>query len=406
MLETRIMTVKFLGQGFEPKSVDAVGNYLVKYLNSSDFHTFTAISAFASEFGIFGLSRHIQNAKLTYQEPKKVTLIVGIDQQGTSKEALEEIKNINVGAFIFYQSENPIFHPKIYLFEGNQKTKLIVGSSNLTGNGLFVNVEGSLLIEFDNDDIEGTALLDELKAYYRTLFDLTDPNLYKVSDSVISEFVGEGLVPDESTRKRVYNKKANLNESSIAKKESSFVIPKRRTANIPSIFARKSKKNPSKASIDSISQVGSTVIEPSALLWESGPLTERDLNIPKGPNTNPTGSMLFKKGNMEGIDQRHYFRDDVFSSLNWVIDTRKRSTHLEKAAALFRIVVSGKDHGTFGLTLTHNPKTNTRSYEQKNSMTSVSWGDAKVIVAKRELIGKIAKLYSSSVSGEYVLIID
>jgi len=51
------------------------------------------------------------------------------------------------------------------------------------------------------------------------------------------------------------------------------------------------------------------------LIWESGKLTERDLNIPKGSNTNPTGSMLFKKGKTEDIDQRHYFRDTVFSAL-------------------------------------------------------------------------------------------
>jgi HKD family nuclease len=182
------MTIKFLGQGFETTSPSAIGNYLINYLNQTNFHSFTGISAFASEAGIFGLAGHILNARQNFQAPNKITLVVGIDQQGSSKEALEELKNLHVASYIFYQSEAPIFHPKIYLFEGDQQTKLIVGSSNLTGTGLFVNVEGSLLIEFDNNDFEGTLLLNELKTYYQTLFDSTDPNLFPISDAVIADF--------------------------------------------------------------------------------------------------------------------------------------------------------------------------------------------------------------------------
>jgi HKD family nuclease len=130
------MKITFLGQGFEAASANAIGNHLNNYLNQTNFHSFTGISAFASEAGIFGLAGHILNAKQNYQAPKKITLVVGVDQQGTSKEALEELKNLNVDSYIFYQSESPIFHPKIYLFEGAQLTKLIVGSSNLTGTGI------------------------------------------------------------------------------------------------------------------------------------------------------------------------------------------------------------------------------------------------------------------------------
>ncbi|MEJ7829711.1 MAG: phospholipase D family protein, partial [Segetibacter sp.] len=198
------MTIKLLGQGFEATSLNAVGNYLINYLNQTNFHSFTAISAFASEAGIFGLSGHILSAKQNFQAPKRITLVVGIDQQGTSMEALEEINNLDVESYIFYQSEAPIFHPKIYLFEGDQDTKLIVGSSNLTGTGLFMNVESSLLLEFSNNDSEGTILLNELKTYYQTLFNLTDPNLFRISDSVIADFAADGIVPDESTRRRTY----------------------------------------------------------------------------------------------------------------------------------------------------------------------------------------------------------
>jgi len=84
------MKTTFLGQGFESSSVDAIGKYLIQFLNRQDFHSFIGISAFASEAGIFGLSGHIQTAKAVF---KNLSLIVGIDQEGTSKEALEEIIN-------------------------------------------------------------------------------------------------------------------------------------------------------------------------------------------------------------------------------------------------------------------------------------------------------------------------
>ena len=43
----------------------------------------------------------------------------------------------------------------------------------------------------------------------------------------------------------------------------------------------------------------------------------------------------------------------------------------------------------------------TRSYEQKNSMTSISWGEAKKVIAKENLIGKSATLYKTKKKGEF-----
>ena len=131
------MKITFLGQGFEEKSTNAVGNYLMNYLNSTNYHSFIGISAFASESGIYGLAGFLSIANKSY---RNLTLIVGVDLEGTSKEALEEILELNIDSFIFYQKEQPVFHPKIYLFEGDNETKIIIGSSNLTRGGLFTNV--------------------------------------------------------------------------------------------------------------------------------------------------------------------------------------------------------------------------------------------------------------------------
>ncbi len=414
------MKTTFLGQGLESKSVNAIGNHLMTFLNDGSFHSFTGISAFASKSGIAGLARHIENVRKGFE---KMTLIVGVDYQGTSKEALIEILNLNIESYVFYQPEpNAIFHPKIYLFEGEKTVKLIIGSSNLTGRGLFVNVENSLLIEFDTTDKEGCSLLDELKAYYQNILSLKDPNLFKLDNELIDYLTAEGIVPDEATVKRIYSKR---NVEGITSNEvpssPKFTIPKRATNSIPQSFQPVKKSSDvitpassttapstqSEAQLTPISS-GSAQPEPRVLFWRSGPLTKRDLNIRVSTNTNPTGSMLFKKGQLTDIDQRHYFRDVVFASLPWVNDTEPRTAHLERATAFFHIIIDGVDCGEFPLILTHNSRTDTPTYEQNNSMTQVSWGRAKDIVAKEELIGKSASLYKypNTNSNQYTLVIE
>ena len=113
----------------------------------------------------------------------------------------------------------------------------------------------------------------------------------------------------------------------------------------------------------------------SKLVWQSNPLSRRHLNLPSGSNTNPTGSMFFSKGTMDEIDQRHYFRDDVFSELSWKQDFIH--PHYERAVANFRIVIRNVDCGTFMLQVSHNTRTDSVSYLQNNSMTQLHWGHAR-----------------------------
>lgn len=392
------MDITLLGQGFEATSTNSVGNQLVKFFADKDFHTFTGISAFASQAGIRGLSKHIKTAK---KHLDIITIVTGVDQKGTSKEALEELFALNINAYVFYQPSIAIFHPKIYLFEGADKSKLIIGSSNLTSQGLFTNVEASLLVNIDNSVEADRKIVEQLKDYFKGIFDFTDPNLKKINKKIIADLVKAKVVPTEAERKAAYDKgvKAERKETEniIAK-----IFPKRAIAKIPSEF-RGTRKPTTKTTAATAAVPSGSASAKGELLWESGKLTQRDLNIPKGSNTNPTGSMLFKKGKMDDIDQRHYFRDTVFSSLKWTKDKNPQTSHLERTEATFNIVIDGKPSGSFKLTLTHNPLTTTRSYEQKNSMTQVSWGAAKKIIAKDELIGKTAKLFKTKKKGEFTL---
>jgi len=141
------------------------------------------------------------------------------------------------------------------------------------------------------------------------------------------------------------------------------------------------------------------------LVWESKPLNERDLSIPKGANTNPTGSMGFKKGLYDDIDQRHYFYDEVFNELPWEADTP--GSKKLRATAKFELVIKNVSYGVFELVVAHGTDKTSASYLQRNFMTQLHWGVARPFIAKRDLLGRNLYLYrKDSVPPEFMIEID
>ena len=129
-------------------------------------------------------------------ENRKVTFFVGRNEFITSKEALELLLELGVATYI-YNADLFIYHPKVYLFEGN-KNRIITGSSNLTKTGLFYNVECSLLLDFSSQDSAGLKVLNQLKDYFSPLLDFSDPNLEFVTQEHIDKLYAEGLIPTEN----------------------------------------------------------------------------------------------------------------------------------------------------------------------------------------------------------------
>ncbi|PQL90747.1 hypothetical protein C4S77_09830 [Apibacter adventoris] len=378
-----VMNFKIIGLGSNLDLENSLGNELIQIFESHEYnkvHIITAFSSLSAVNGIISLSKENKISDLT--------IITGIDQKGTSKEALEELLNSTAKSYIFYNPSNIIFHPKIYFFEGIDKIKVIIGSSNLTSQGLFQNMETSICVEVNKN--EDLSLIKDLTQNFSSLFDLSDKNLKEISKELIEELSKLDIIPNEIDRKRSYSKSSIREKNNREKIISLF--PKRKSAKINQKF-KKSKF------IESISDIEEDIAEvdfldnnkEEILVWKSSALKERDLNIPTGKNTNPTGSILLKKGETENIDQRHYFRDEVFNNLDWTKD--KTHNHIERALATFKIIIEDNEVGLFTLKLSHNTDIESVTYKQKNSMTNISWGKAKEFIAKPELLGKKIELF-------------
>ncbi|MBK6771811.1 MAG: hypothetical protein IPG78_06745 [Ignavibacteria bacterium] len=77
------MEINILSQGFEGESNNSVGKKLIQFISQKNFHTFTGITAFMSQSGIYGLSKYIDKAK---HYINKIIIVTGIDQKVTSKK--------------------------------------------------------------------------------------------------------------------------------------------------------------------------------------------------------------------------------------------------------------------------------------------------------------------------------
>ena len=184
------MELSFLGQGFGDTG-NPVGSVLSKSLTDERYTRFISLAAFARSSGIRSLNESLQESKDNIDE---FSIVVGIDQNGTSEEALEDLLELDIGASIFYTRSPSTYHPKIYIFDGEDQGRVIIGSSNLTNSGLFRNIESSILVDFERPDREGEELVNEVREYYEPLLTGDSPNVHELSADLIAMLVESDLV--------------------------------------------------------------------------------------------------------------------------------------------------------------------------------------------------------------------
>lgn len=378
------MNITFLGQGYNNTLDNPVGSNLIELLNTTDFDSFIWFSAFASEMGIGGLQANIEEAK---QHFKKLKIVVGIDQNGTPEPALRALLKLGVETYIFYQTSFPIFHPKVYLFEGKNKSTIIVGSSNLTVQGLFVNIEASIRIDFDLNIKEDLELLNNIRTYFNGIFEGTDPNLVALTPEIISDLVKAKIIllPEE------IKKSKTIVENDEQHIDLSKIFPKRIIARIPDAFKRKISKSEDQTPIEDIDKGGNNA-ELGILVWRRHNLPPSSVQV-SSAGTNPTGGLRLVQAkfvvNGKIIDQTTYFRNTLFGHFEWEI--AKYIPLVEKTTIPFEITINGQYLGQFPLEVRHKPS---GEAGQHNYTTSISWGELGSIIQNKNLSGAQIDIYT------------
>ena len=353
-----------------------------KLLTNTGVKTALVSVAFVREAGVESLEAALKgvagNAKF----------FVGIRNNITTLQGLKRLLGLRAKLYVVDTgSGETIFHPKLYLACTDTIAEMIVGSANLTFQGLHNNIEVSTRVILDLKDAADRKFVEQTTAAFDDMLAQHPEHVFQLKTvQQVEQLFDEGRIVDEM----IVPASTPVGGVRKGKRDSLGRMRLHRVfrPRIKAAIKRATAKAPPKVFGLPIPAVRATEYY---LVWESKELKRRDLNIPTNPNTHATGSMLLKKGAMEGIDQRHFFRDDVFDALKWVPD--KSTPHIERASAQFELVIKNLNYGKFALKLSHNTKKDTASYAQNNAMTQVHWGDALALVAKEDLLGRTMYLY-------------
>lgn len=228
------MDTIIIGQGYNLMENSSVGKELLAQFDSHRYTSFTCLVAFASYGGVSSLTSRIIEAK---NRGVNIKIILGIDQKGTSKEALEEVLTWDVDAKIYHTDDSNIFHPKIYLFENEDIFSLIVGSNNLTVPGLVQNIECSLLIK----DINSNPVLGTFYQYWKNIVDGTEVNLYPITRDLIDKLYEDKVITLESERYEKYDNGEDKNEIQDGRQRN-ILFKKAGIQRLPEGFVPKRRK--------------------------------------------------------------------------------------------------------------------------------------------------------------------
>lgn len=187
------MQVNFIGHGLHKENQINVGEQIAASFDSKIYDSFYGFVAFAAASGIHKLLKSIEAAKQNY---KRLVFFIGVDNKGTSKEALELLVKKDIEAYIYHRQEDYItYHPKLFLFEGITHTRIIIGSSNLTRSGFINNIEASIQLDFQpQTDKQGSKVLTEVKNYFHDLFNFQSEYLFRLNEELIKKYDSEGLL--------------------------------------------------------------------------------------------------------------------------------------------------------------------------------------------------------------------
>ena len=324
----------------------------------------------------------------------KVVVYAGIRNDITSRQGLRSL--LDHGANVHYVdtgARHVIFHPKIYFASSVTTARIIVGSANLTPGGLHNNIEASVTLDLDMTNVDDSAIAASINGEFSKLVTDYPEHVVRLNKpDELDALHDEGRLVDEASSfpprtvtsgaggKTEGLTRIKLKVAPLARSVKRSDLPKPPTPPATTTAA------PPTAS------TASTGAE-LELVWESKPLTERDLTIPSGATTHATGSINLDKGLLEeGIDHRHFFRDEVFPALSW----NPKSATVEEAYARFGLIVKGVDHGEFELRIGHTTSTTSAAYQQRNAMTRLSWGEMKPHVARPDIIGRTMSLYRNA----------
>ena len=187
----------------QPKDMQ-LGVNLIGELESSRYSNFTIMVAYAK---LSGVNRLMPYIKKFHENGGTMRIVVGIDQQNTSYDALNTLIE-NFDEIYIYHSDSfsQTFHVKCYWLQGENECWYAIGSNNLTAGGLFGNYEMSVVSFCSGKVAEKENInLEKIFKYYSNSL---SPCSKRLDNELLEELLNNNYVIKENEQ-RNNNKKVN-----------------------------------------------------------------------------------------------------------------------------------------------------------------------------------------------------
>lgn len=188
-------------------------------LDDNRLSTFKLIVAYAKSGPLYRLQERLESWRAA---GKTAEAIFGIDQQGTSHEALELALALFDSVYVT-QAQGVTFHPKIYLFTGDQYARAFVGSNNLTVGGTEKNFEAAIDVTLDLPADAGD--LATLEAAWAGLLPASCPATSLLTEALLQRLLTSGVVVAETAMRPGAGQDAMLGRSHRAAPVGFNIVP-------------------------------------------------------------------------------------------------------------------------------------------------------------------------------------
>jgi HKD family nuclease len=190
--------VRFISPLDQPTGRRRLLEELRAQLKSSEFSELWIMVAFAKSGPLLRLKKDIAQWR---KAGNKIRAVFGIDQLGTTKEALEfavlNFDEIRVASCDSNGAFSPTFHPKVYLFVGPNQALCYLGSNNLTVGGTETNFEACTIVSLDPSADKET--LTELVNWWNEAQSVSLPLL----PALVAELQSRGRVITEKEQRTI-----------------------------------------------------------------------------------------------------------------------------------------------------------------------------------------------------------
>ena len=189
-------------------------------LLDSRFNEFKLIAAYAKSGPLHRLRDYLEQWKDSGNSSKA---IFGLDQQGTSKEALGLALELFDEVYVT-QEPSITFHPKIYLFNGPSHAHAFIGSNNLTIGGTEKNFESAVHIELvlpsEFSDLQ------QIEDCWNQLLPLSCPATIKLDSTHLQELIiGETVIAENAMNHRTDRGGARMGRGDRAHRARLIIKP-------------------------------------------------------------------------------------------------------------------------------------------------------------------------------------